>query len=180
MWKGLGKRLRSWRGGPFIDVRLAMSEENTTTTSMAGAPSGRRRIQRSPSPTYKFDDEDDSYEPYVPIAERRAAKIARLSSLTSNALRKKARKQLEELLERQDEDREEELLREKARRERTLLLEAQEVHSRKAAEAAQKTEVEKAEEADAELLAAIASRRKLASDLELAKGISYSESLKTS
>jgi ATP-dependent RNA helicase DDX41 len=37
-----------------------------------------------------------------------------------------------------------------------------------------------AEEGDAEILAAIASRRKLASDLELAKGISYTESLNTS
>ena len=45
---------------------------------------------------------------------------------------------------------------------------------------AKKTDVEKAEEADAEILAAIATRRKLASDLELAKGIQYSESLKTS
>jgi ATP-dependent RNA helicase DDX41 len=40
--------------------------------------------------------------------------------------------------------------------------------------------VEKAEDADAEILAAIASRRKLASDLELAKGISYTDSLQTS
>lgn len=45
---------------------------------------------------------------------------------------------------------------------------------------AKKTEVEKAEEADAEILTAIASRRKLASDLELAKGIQYSESLRSS
>ena len=38
----------------------------------------------------------------------------------------------------------------------------------------------RAEEADAEILAAIASRRKLASDLELAKGVQYTEALKTS
>ena len=44
---------------------------------------------------------------------------------------------------------------------------------------AKKTEAEKAEEADAEILAAIASRRKLASDLELAKGVQYTEPLKT-
>lgn len=44
---------------------------------------------------------------------------------------------------------------------------------------AKKTEVEKAEEADAEILAAIASRRKLASDLELAKGVQYTEPLKS-
>lgn len=45
---------------------------------------------------------------------------------------------------------------------------------------AKKTEQERAEEADAELLAAIASRKKLASDMELAKGIVYTESLQTS
>lgn len=44
---------------------------------------------------------------------------------------------------------------------------------------AKKTDVEKAEEQDAEILAAIASRRKLASDLELAKDVQYSEPLKT-
>jgi hypothetical protein len=45
---------------------------------------------------------------------------------------------------------------------------------------AQKTEAEKAEEADAQILAAIASRKKLASDRELAKGIEYTEALRTS
>ena len=45
---------------------------------------------------------------------------------------------------------------------------------------AMKTEAEKREEQDAEILTAIAARRKLASDLELAKGIQYTEPLKTS
>jgi hypothetical protein len=45
---------------------------------------------------------------------------------------------------------------------------------------AKKTEGEKADEADAEILAAIARRRKLASDLELAKGIQYTESIESS
>ena len=45
---------------------------------------------------------------------------------------------------------------------------------------AKKTAAEKAEEADAEILAAIAARRKLASDLELAKGVQYMEPMKTS
>ena len=45
---------------------------------------------------------------------------------------------------------------------------------------AKKTEAEKEEEADAQILAAIASRKKLASDRELAKGIEYTEMLRTS
>ncbi|KIL00639.1 hypothetical protein PAXRUDRAFT_821429 [Paxillus rubicundulus Ve08.2h10] len=142
----------------------------------------RRRIQRSsPPPVYILDGENDTYEPYIPVAQRREAKLAKLSALSvSSDLRAKAKKELEELLEKEDVQREEERRREKARKERTLLVEAQEVHSRKAAEDASKTEVEKADEVDAEILAAIASRRKLASDLELAKGIQYSESLKSS
>ena len=45
---------------------------------------------------------------------------------------------------------------------------------------ARKTDAEKDEEADAAILAAIASRRKLASDLELAKGIQYTKPIETS
>ncbi|EGN92023.1 hypothetical protein SERLA73DRAFT_173192 [Serpula lacrymans var. lacrymans S7.3] len=140
----------------------------------------RRRIQRSASPTYKLDDEDDSYEPYVPVAQRRLARLEKLAAFGANSEKENARKQLEEISEREDAEKEEERERERARKERTLLMEAQDVHSRKAAEDAKKTDVEKVEEADAEILAAIASRRKLASDLELAKGIQYAESLKTS
>jgi ATP-dependent RNA helicase DDX41 len=44
---------------------------------------------------------------------------------------------------------------------------------------AKKTELEKIEEADKEILEAIASRKKLVSDWERAKGIQYTESLKT-
>ncbi|KAF8078202.1 P-loop containing nucleoside triphosphate hydrolase protein [Lyophyllum atratum] len=141
--------------------------------------SKRRRFQRSPSPAYKLDDEDDSYDPYIPVAQRRQEKLAKLTSWGANA-DQRARKQQEEIDEREDAQREEELRREKARMERTLLMEAQEVHSKKAAEASKKTETEKAEEADAEILEAIKSRRKLASDMELAKGIQYTDSLKTS
>ena len=44
----------------------------------------------------------------------------------------------------------------------------------------QKTEAERNEEAEATILATVASRKKLASYMELAKGIQYTESLKTS
>jgi len=95
------------------------------------APPKRRRIQRSPSPVYKLDDEDDSYEPYVPVAQRRQAKLAKLASLGGSLDRDKAQLEQEE---RENEANEEERLKERQRKERTLLLEAQEVHSRKAAE----------------------------------------------
>lgn len=110
----------------------------TSSVDMSDSAQKRRRIQRSPSPpVYKLDDEDDTYEPYIPVTQRREAALAKLSALSSTAdAREKAKKQLEELLEKEDAEREEEKRREKARKERTLLLEAQEVHSRKAAEGA--------------------------------------------
>ncbi|KAH9857765.1 DEAD-domain-containing protein [Lenzites betulinus] len=148
---------------------------------MSDRPAHKRaRIQRSPSPVFKLDDEDDSYEPYVPVAQRRQAKLAKLTSWGANAEKDKAKQLLEEQEEKDDEEREEERRREKARKERTLLMEAQEVHDRRATEDAKKTDAEKAEEQDAEILAAIAARRKLASDLELAQGVQYTEPLKTS
>ncbi|KAI0085390.1 P-loop containing nucleoside triphosphate hydrolase protein [Irpex rosettiformis] len=148
---------------------------------MSQSVAKRRRVQRSPTPEYKLDDDDgDSYVPYVPVAQRRQAKLAKLTSWGANPDKGKASRQEEEQEEKEGEEREEERLREKARKERTLLMEAQEVHDRKAAEDAKKTTEEKEEEQDAEILAAIASRRKLASDLELAKGVQYTEPMKTS
>ncbi|KAF8876026.1 P-loop containing nucleoside triphosphate hydrolase protein [Gymnopilus junonius] len=135
--------------------------------------------RRSPSPEYKMDN-DDLYEPYIPVAQRRQEKLAKLSSLGITAETSKSRKIEEEQEEREDAQREEENRREKARKERTLLFEAQEVHLRKAAEDSKKTADQKAQEADAEILEAIKSRRKLASDMELAQGIRYTDPLKTS
>ncbi|KAL9714917.1 DEAD-box ATP-dependent RNA helicase 35 [Leucoagaricus gongylophorus] len=140
----------------------------------------RRRIERSPSPVYKLDGNDDSYEPYIPISQRRQEKLAKYSSLGANTVRQKAKRLQEEQDEREDVLKEEENLREKARKERTLLLEAQEVQRRKVTEDAKKTEGEKAEEVDKEIFEAIRSRRKLVSDMELAKGIQYTEPLTTS
>lgn len=156
----------------------------------------RRRTERSLSPVYKLDDGEE-YQPYVPIEKRRQERLAQLTNRRGpESKQERAKREREEREEREDEEREEERRREKARKERTLLMEAQDVHSRKAAEGAyervsscclcqyfptdaKKTDQERAAEADAEILAAIASRKKLASDMELAKGINYTESLKT-
>lgn len=156
----------------------------------------RRQNQRPPSPQYRIDGDDD-YEPYIPVAQRRQAKLAKLSALGSSTSRDNAREAREAEEDQEDEEKEEERRREKVRKGRALLVEAQEVHSKKASEGAcygsvfdrdthrksadaKKTEAEKAEEADAQILAAIASRKKLASDRELAKGIEYTETLRTS
>ena len=78
----------------------------------------RRRLQRSPTPEYKLDDEDDNYVPYVPVAQRRQAKLAKLTSRGANTDQDQAKRQQEEQEEKEDEEREEERRREKARKER--------------------------------------------------------------
>lgn len=168
---------------------------SSRTMSASGSVPKRRRVDRSPSPTYKLDDENDNYEPYVPVAKRREAKLAALRGIDERRRADGTSQEPEDV----GSDDEEERKKEKERTERTLLVEAQEVHRKKAAEGlykstklhayiadsgttsdAQKTTAEKNEEADAAILAAIASRKKLASDLELAKGIQYTEPLKSS
>ncbi len=101
---------------------------------MSESATKRRRIdQRSPSPVYRLDDdENDDYVPYVPVAQRRQQKLAALSShLTSD--RQRARSHDSPAVE-DDEDEIEVKRRDKERKERTLLMEAQEVHRSKAAE----------------------------------------------
>lgn len=97
----------------------------------------RRLLQRSPSPQYKLDDEEnDDYEPYVPIAQRRQEKLAKFSSWAKTSNKRGPTSTSENRTdELQDED-EEEIRREKLRKDRTLLAEAQEVHLKKAAEGA--------------------------------------------
>jgi ATP-dependent RNA helicase DDX41 len=142
--------------------------------------SGSTRQQRSHSPTYKLDDESEAYEPYIPVIKRRQEKLAKLTSWSSHGEKDKPRKDdASQEHDLGDFEREDELRRERTRKERTLLIEAQEVHLRKAAEDAKKSAGEKAEEVDAEILEAIRTRKKLASDMELAKGIQYTEPLKT-
>jgi ATP-dependent RNA helicase DDX41 len=93
----------------------------------------RRRIQRSPSPQYRID-EDDDYKPYIPVAQRRQAKLVKLSALGPSTGPDNARESQGAEEEREDEEQEEERRREKVRRARALLVEAQEVHSKKASE----------------------------------------------
>lgn len=93
----------------------------------------RRRITRSPSPNYNLDDAADEYEPYIPVAQRRQAKLAAIASRGFDDKRKHANQSSLDS-EQRDADDEEERQREKERKERTLLLEAQEVHRKKAVE----------------------------------------------
>ena len=106
-----------------------------TTVMLDESAPKRRRLQRSPTPEVPAEDED--YVPYVPVAQRKQAKLAKLTTWSGNRDASRSKRALAEALEREEaENEEEERRKEKARIERTLLLEAQEVHLRKAAEGA--------------------------------------------
>ena len=96
----------------------------------------RRRLHRSPSPRYKLDDEEnDDYEPYVPVAQRRQEKLAKLSSWAKTSNKRGPTSPFESRGdELRDDNSDEDNEKEKLRTDRTLLAEAQEVHLKKAAE----------------------------------------------
>ena len=104
-----------------------------STTSTMESRVRRSRIEQTNVDEYNMDDDD--YEPYIPIAQRKQAKFNALVS-SSRPSQSSRRAQLEAAEENEEELEEEERQRENARIERTLLMEAQEVHERKAAEGA--------------------------------------------
>lgn len=94
----------------------------------------RRRQQHSPSPRVGLDgDAEDDYEPYVPVAQRRQAKLAVFAARGSNINNQRSTTNQESDAA-PHVDEEEERRRERERNERTLLMEAQEVHRKKAVE----------------------------------------------
>ena len=147
---------------------------------MASEPPNKKRRMDQDENMYKLDDEEDDYVPYVPVRQQRTQRLQLLASTRGARLDPEKELEKETVEQKVDEEREEEKRKERARLDRTLLLEAQQVQAKKALEDANKSQETKREEEESEILAAIASRRKLVSDLELAKGIQYTESLKTS
>lgn len=100
------------------------------------ASSSPKRQQIETKEEFTLDEGNDDYVPYVPVAQRRQQKLAQLASRgqkQSNAMLQ-ARQEQEELDAKEDEEREEEKRRDRLRKERTLLVEAQEVMKRKAEE----------------------------------------------
>lgn len=109
---------------------LATSWSHMTSRSlprMVSPPQRSRSRSRSPN---RHDGSDDDYEPYVPVHQRRQARLARLARTGSSGRHGAPTRQVNV----DDDEDEETRRREQARKERTLLLEAQEVHTRKAAE----------------------------------------------
>lgn len=105
---------------------------------MASSSPKRRRIDTEDE--FKLEDDDDNYVPYVPVAQRRQAKLAQLANRGQTRATSSVPKVSDEDAAREareDAEREEERRRERFRKERTLLEEAQEVHKRQAEEGEQ-------------------------------------------
>ncbi|GAA5998748.1 uncharacterized protein JCM10292_007204 [Rhodotorula paludigena] len=141
----------------------------------------KRRRTPSPEPAdpYAFDDDAPVY---VPLKQRRNQLVAKLAAKGGGATAAaEKRKHEEEEDERRERERLEDDARRKKREQQTLLMEAQEVKRLKAIEEAAKSEQQKREEEEAKiLLAQEAARKQLAGAEELAKGIVYTERMKTS
>ena len=83
--------------------------------------------------TYNLDDDDD-YEPYIPIAQRKQAKLNSLLKRGAIGGDSRTSQTSQPQPEADEEEDDEDTRREQARRERALLLEAQAVQAKKAAE----------------------------------------------
>ncbi|KAG0665013.1 hypothetical protein C6P46_000639 [Rhodotorula mucilaginosa] len=158
---------------------------DVTDAPQSPAPTSYSKRRRSPTPPpadpYALPDDEPVY---VPLKQRRAQLIQKLSAkgggggVTAAA---EKRKHEEETEEREQREREEAEAKRKKREHQTLLMEAQEVKRQKAIEDAAKTEQQKREEEEAKILAAQeATRKTLAGAEEIAKGIVYTERMKTS
>ncbi|GAA96600.1 uncharacterized protein L969DRAFT_94943 [Mixia osmundae IAM 14324] len=121
---------------------------------------------------------DDAGEVYIPIKKRRELQLQQLAGKTGSASRLRDARHGD-----LSDDEPEVVIRQSTTGRpaaQTLLQEAQEVKRVKAESDATKTSSQRKDEEEAALLQSIANKKKLASDLELAKGIVYREPLKTS
>lgn len=123
-------------GGLHCKQRMQIFTGPYLGAMSASPPAKRRHLEeQADEPVYKLDDEDDSYVPYVPVKQRKQHRLQQLASrggAEGNNQDEKPKKQDQE--EKEDEELEEIKRREKVRKERTLLVEAQEVKAKKALE----------------------------------------------
>ncbi|GAA6018840.1 hypothetical protein JCM10207_000258 [Rhodosporidiobolus poonsookiae] len=126
---------------------------------------------------------DDDAPLYVPLKQRRQQLVSKLAASTGTAASLSAaeKRKQDERDEQEQIEREQEQERERKRKNLTLLQEAQEVKRRKAEEDAAKSADQLRLEEEAKILAAQeATRKALAGAEEIAKGIVYTERMKTS
>ncbi|KIS67489.1 putative DEAD-box ATP-dependent RNA helicase 35 [Mycosarcoma maydis] len=143
----------------------------------------RRRLlqqahQDRPHYSYSDDDDDDngpSSSTFVPLKQRRMQQLQQIQS-RARGLPNNISHNTDEP-EEDDQDQQDMTVQ---RPQRSLLDEARLLREKKLEEEGEKTQAEIQAEEERKILEAHAARRKLASDMELAKGIQYTEPLTTS
>ncbi|CAI2191247.1 1308_t:CDS:2 [Funneliformis geosporum] len=117
-----------------------------------------------------LDLEEDEYVPYVPIKQRREVKLQKLAS---------QRRLPDSQKDSEVDDEIEESVKAGPKANVSLIDQAVEVKKQKMIEDSFKTDSEKKLEEERAIMEAVAQRKLLASDRELAKGIIYTEPMKT-
>ncbi|PWN43992.1 putative DEAD-box ATP-dependent RNA helicase 35 [Ceraceosorus guamensis] len=157
----------------------ANASNHIQTGSVATKRSRRIADEDTEMMTYGDTSEEEDYDSkrYIPAAKRRQMELQRIAGLgKSNGDGASASTQKRQTGEGSDPEDNEDV---GVRQSKTALLHAaRELREREAKE--KKSEAEKQAEEERKILEAHAARRKLASDMELAKGISYTEPIKTS
>lgn len=145
----------------------------------------RRRLQERQSEQsllYTYSDEEDqdhgahASSSFVPVKQRRLQQMQQLQSRASNGTLPST----SQLNDHIDEEEQAAMQHEQTRTKQSLLDQSRALREKKLAEEGEKTQAEIDAEEERKILEAHAARRKLASDLELAKGIAYTEPIKTS
>ncbi|CAG8454707.1 10810_t:CDS:10 [Paraglomus brasilianum] len=145
-----------------------MELEQTEKDNKKAAESYQKKREKQPDSSDLSSGED--YVPYVPIKRRREKKLQKLVSQRDN-------RQEQKQSENEEEAEDDYLAGPKAHV--SLIDQAVEVKKQKAIEDSVKTDAQKKLEEEKAIMEAVAQRRLLASDRELAKGIIYTESVKT-
>ncbi|CAG8570754.1 9021_t:CDS:10 [Ambispora leptoticha] len=117
-----------------------------------------------------LENENDDFVPYVPIKQRREAKVRKLQRM---------RHLPEPQVEREENEKDEDSLVAGPKANISLIDQAVEVKKQKALEDSMKTDAEKKLEEEKAIMEAVAQRKLLASDRELAKNIIYHDPIKT-
>jgi len=166
----------------------SLTENGETSNNVPTSYTSKRRRREEEDESLLEMEDDDQYEQsrYIPLKQRKAAEARRIANLrfkgmeSENNVLPNDNQGTEESNDRRPipEDEDETGISTVQRSKQILLKQAREIRQKQEKEG--KTEEEKQAEEERKILEAHAARRKLASDMELAKGISYTEPIKTS
>ncbi|XP_037789883.1 ATP-dependent RNA helicase abstrakt-like [Penaeus monodon] len=135
------------------------------------SPKKLKRYRRE-DPKSSSDEEEDSYEPYIPVKERKKQRMKQILKISQDE-----DASTDSWKEREQREQEEDV-QELARKNNISLLD-QHTELKKIAEARKESELEKQRREEERLLEAVAEKRALMGVSELARGVQYEDSVVT-